>query len=297
MTETVAFVGAVGGAGTTTAVVETAAALARDGSRVRVLDTAYATQGLARHVAGRIDSDATAVCVSDTSLADASYELDLAVSGEVVVTPADAPFERLVRAKTVEAAQAFESVCATAQTDADWVLLDVPPVAANQHVAAVETADRIVVVTPGDSRGADALRQTRDRLADLDCTVDVVLSTRGEILPAEATLPQEPRTAGEVPVALGDDQAAATVVSAAETVLGTEFAVEIDTDGVLDQLRSRFTSSDDSRGETDGDEDPFDGTLGDTGEERASGDSDGERASGDSDGERASSDSERDDSE
>ena len=100
-----------------------------------------------------------------------------------------------------------------------------------------------------------------------------------------------------MPVALGDDQAAATVVSAAETVLGTEFAVEIDTDGVLDQLRSRFTSSDDSRGETDGDEDPFDGTLGDTGEERASGDSDGERARGDSDGERASGDSERDDSE
>jgi cellulose biosynthesis protein BcsQ len=104
VTRHVAFVGTAGGVGTTRTVVETAAALARDGRRVRVLDAAYATQGLARFLDGRIDTDVTAVCADDAAEAAASYELGLSTPGGVAVTPAHAPFERVARAKTTSAA-------------------------------------------------------------------------------------------------------------------------------------------------------------------------------------------------
>lgn len=250
MTEIVAFVGATGGAGTTTTVVEFAAALARDGRTVRILDTAYATQGLARYVEGRIDTDVTALCVDDgRDLAEATFDLDFDVPGRVAATPADAPFERLARAKTTTAAQRFQTLCRDARRDADFVLLDVPPVAANQHVAAVTAADRVFAVTPGDDRGADGLRQLRDRLADVDAGLDGVVSTRTEITPADAVLPTVPTSVGGDPAALGETEAAASVVAATETILGVELGIEIDTDGVVDGIRGRLSRSDENSSE------------------------------------------------
>jgi septum site-determining protein MinD len=258
MTETVAFVGATGGAGTTTTVVEFAAALARDGRTVRILDAAYATQGLARYVEGRIDTDVTALCVSDESgseragdLDTGTFDLDLDVPGRVAVTPADAPFERLARAKTTTAARRFQTLCRDASRDADFVLLDVPPVAANQHVAAVVAADRVVAVTPGDDRGADALRQLRDRLADIDTALDSVVSTRAEITPAHAVLPDAPTGVADDPTALGEDESAATVVATTETILDTDLEIKIDTDSVIDEIRGRLDRSD---GEAEGED-------------------------------------------
>ncbi|MFB6176692.1 MAG: AAA family ATPase, partial [Halobaculum sp.] len=262
MTETVAFVGTTGGAGTTTTVVEFAAALARDGRTVRILDADYATQGLARYVEGRIDTDVTTLCVedgdgsdSDASLADATFdiEFDADVPGRVAVTPADAPFERLARAKTTAAARRLQTLCRDASHDAEFVFLDVPPVAANQHVAAVTEADRIVAVTPGDERGADALRQLRDRLADVDAELDGVVSTRAEITAADAVLPDAPPSVTDDPTALGDDEAAAAVVTATETTLDTDLGIEIDTDGVVDQIRERLDRGDETAEMEDGD--------------------------------------------
>jgi cellulose biosynthesis protein BcsQ len=252
MTEVVAFVGATGGAGTTRATVETAAALARDGRTVRILDAAYATQGLARYVEGRIEKDVTALCAgadsereSETTDNDldpktASHDLDCDTLGQVSVLPAHAPFERLARAKTTTAARRFERLCAECSEKVDHVLLDVPPVAANQHVAAVTTADRIVAVVPGDDRGTDALRQLRDRLADIGVETDAVLGVRTEVLPADATLPEIDVATTDPPAALGDDETAAAIIAAVETVLDTDTAVEIDTDGILDSVRERF---------------------------------------------------------
>ncbi len=51
----VAQVGTTGGAGTTRTAVELAATLARDGRSVAIFDAAYATQGLAGYVDGKID--------------------------------------------------------------------------------------------------------------------------------------------------------------------------------------------------------------------------------------------------
>mgnify|MGYP002761918790 CR=1 FL=1 len=254
VTRHVAFVGTAGGVGTTRTVVETAAALARDGRRVRVLDAAYATQGLARFLDGRIDTDVTAVCADDDAEAAASYELGLSTPGAVAVTPAHAPFERVARAKTTSAARRLNEVSETA--DADHVLVDVPPVAANQHVAAVTAADRVVAVTTADDRGADALRRTVDTLADLDTGVDCVVATGGEIPASDATHPSLGRRVTAPPAALGDDETARRLVAATATVVDTTLSVAVDDAGPVDRVRRRVddsVSSVVSGGDTDND--------------------------------------------
>ena len=241
MTRHVAFVGTAGGVGTTRTVVETAAALARDGRRVRVLDAAYATQGLARFLDGRIDTDVTAVCADDAAEAAASYELGLSTPGAVAVTPAHAPFERVARAKTTSAARRLNEVSEAA--DADHVLVDVPPVAANQHVAAVTAADRVVAVTTADDRGADALRRTVDTLADLDTGVDCVVATGGEIPGSDATHPSLGRRVTAPPAALGDDETARRLVAATATVVDTTLSVTVNDAGPVDRVRRRVDDS------------------------------------------------------
>lgn len=297
MTALVAFVGATGGAETTQVTVEAAATLARDGRRAVVVDTNYATQPLARHVTGRIDTDLTAVCADGADTTAATYELtgassvghvgggtatttdlsaddpgedsdddpdenrpgdatdsvgDWDVPGSVAAVPARAPFERLVRAKTTDAARRLGAACADLRERADHVLLSVPPVAANQHVAAVETADRVVAVAPSTDRGADGLRRLRDRLADLDTATDAVAATGTErgadtttgdgLAAADATLPDTERPPIATPAALGDDESAAAIVAAVERLLGVDTSVTVDTDGTLDEVRRRLSA-------------------------------------------------------
>lgn len=136
---TVALVGAVGGAGTTRTAVETATTLARDGQEVAILDAAYATQGLADYLSGRLDPDVTALVTDETDrdLDAGLVDLDAAVPCRVACAPAWAPFERLARAKTPEAVRALERWAEEAAPEFDHDLLDVPPVAVNQAVAAV----------------------------------------------------------------------------------------------------------------------------------------------------------------
>jgi Mrp family chromosome partitioning ATPase len=73
--QTLALVGAVGGAGTTRTAVEFGATLARDGRDVAILDAAYATQGLADYLAGRIETDITRVATVPGRLAPARSPL------------------------------------------------------------------------------------------------------------------------------------------------------------------------------------------------------------------------------
>ena len=164
---TFSLVGAVGGAGTTRLTVECAAALAREDRDVAVLDAAYATQGLADHLPGRIDPDITACCTEERPLEEGLVTLPLDAPGRVACLPAYAPFERVARAKTAEAAQRLES------------LVDTPPVAANQAVGAVTTADRVALVTPDSRRGADALPRAADRLRDLGVVPDHEVANAG----------------------------------------------------------------------------------------------------------------------
>jgi len=157
--ESCALVGAAGGVGTTRLSLECAAAVAGAGRDIAVLDAAYGTQGLADHVPGRIDPDMTALCVDDAPLGDGLVDLDVAGAGRLSVCPARAPFERLARAKAPTAAEAFADRIAEATRAFDAVLVDVPPVAANQAVAAVSAATGgTSTSTWSKARAASAMR-------------------------------------------------------------------------------------------------------------------------------------------
>lgn len=164
--DTLALVGAVGGAGTTRVTLECATALAGDGRDVAVLDAAYETQGLADRTPGRISPDITELCLEDDHIEEGLIDRDIDGAGRLAVCPARAPFERLARAKAPEAAEAFERRIGEASRIFDHVLVDVPPIAANQAVAAVNAVDRVAVVCD-DDRAADAVPRMCDRLADV----------------------------------------------------------------------------------------------------------------------------------
>ncbi|MFD1598666.1 AAA family ATPase [Halobellus rarus] len=234
-----AFVGAAGGAGTTRTAVEVGAALAADGREVAILDAAFATQGLADYVQGRIDPDLTRLLVDDgRDLSTGLLALDLggAVPGRAAVCPAHAPFERLAWAKRVEAARRFESLIATASSRFDHVLLDVPPIAANQAVAAVNVADRIAVVTPASDRGAEAVQRCHERLADVGTEASLVVSVRGDLETADVSVPATEATAADAaPACLGDEDAfAAAIGRIAAALTGEELrGSDEDGDGLL----------------------------------------------------------------
>jgi len=240
-----AVLGAAGGAGATRLAVEFGALLARDGRDVAVFDAAFATQGLARHAAGRIDPDVTAVVADDATLDDALFDHPAAAPGRLALCPAHAPFERVARAKAPEAARAFEDALARAAADFDHVLVDVPPLAANQSVAAVTAADRVCVVYPPTDRGVDALQRTRGRLADVGTGADLVVANRAdpdETPPdADRAIPEsDATTAAEAPAVLGDGDPMAPAVAGAAAAL---FDADLDVDvagGLLDSARRRL---------------------------------------------------------
>jgi cellulose biosynthesis protein BcsQ len=196
-----------GGVGTTRTTLEAAVALATDGADVAVLDAAYATQGLGDYLPGRIDPDLTALVTdrAEESLSVGLVDLDADVDGRVACCPVDAPFERLARAKRVEAARRFEGRIEEATATFDHVLVDVPPIAANQAVAAATTCERIGIVAPAGDRGADATARLRERLADLGTAADVLVATgdTDESGAADVVLPE---TEATLPACLTDER-------------------------------------------------------------------------------------------
>jgi cellulose biosynthesis protein BcsQ len=247
-TTTAAFVGTVGGAGTTRTTLEFAAALAADGRSVVVLDVAFATQGLAGYVEGTVAPDATALVTdaADDPLAAGLFEPTgcAGLAGRVACCPAHAPFERVARAMTPAAAERFESRVGEAAADADAVLVDVPPVASNPAVAAVTAVDRSVLVAPASRRGRDGVQRASDRLADLGAEPSAVVSTFGNLAGADAGLPHSEATAAaDVPACLdGPSEYAAAVGEAAETVLGVDLDVSFEDGGRLDRVGGLFSN-------------------------------------------------------
>jgi cellulose biosynthesis protein BcsQ len=238
---TAALVGTVGGAGTTRTTVEVAAALAADGDAVAVLDAAYATQGLSDYLPGTLRPDATALVTdaADQPLSAGLFEFPFdrgGVPGRVACCPAAAPFERLARAKRPGAAERFEGRVREAADRFDVVLVDVPPVASNQAVAAVDACERTVLVAPATDRGADAIQRTDARLADLGVDPDVVCTTFGALQAADVALPRSDRTTVDgVPACLAGDSAYAPAVgAAAAAVTGRSLGVEFDDGGLFD---------------------------------------------------------------
>ena len=230
--DSLALVGAAGGVGTTRLTLEAGTLLARDGRDVAVLDAAYATQGLADLTPGRLEPDMTALCLDDTPLETALRDRSLDGAGRLAVCPARAPFERLARAKTPEAAEAFEDRIAEAARAFDHVLVDVPPVAANQAIAAVTTVDAVAVVADAP-RASDAVPRAHDRLVDLGVDPAATVVTRtADHADADATVP----TLDGDPPAVEDSEAAREHVGG---VLAAAMGLTVDADdagGLRDRL-------------------------------------------------------------
>lgn len=220
-TRTLALVGAAGGVGTTRLTMECAATLARAGRDVVVVDAALATQGLAAYLDRQVSSDATALATGEAAVEETLYEPARKLPGRLAVCPARAPFERLARAKTTEAAERLGDQVAAASLGHDAVLVDVPPVAANQAVAVVEAAETVAVVTEDTERGRHALTRQRERLADLGSPSDCAVVNRagdGHV-DADLTVPESdvcaPRSC---PVCANPDGERAFASAVAETV-------------------------------------------------------------------------------
>lgn len=234
----VALVGAVGGAGTTRTCLEFGSMLARDGRTVAILDAAYATQGLSDHVSGRITHDMTTLVLKDDQLASGLIDFDLPDgSGRLACCPARAPFERLARAKTPDAAQRFEDRITEALRSFDHVLVDTPPIGANQAIGAATGVERVAVVAPASQRGTDGIARTCERLTDIGVTTFWTIRTNAteETQDADGLLPDPASDATDsngTPTTIhGDDPFTVAVADAVETVLDTDLGVEFRTGG------------------------------------------------------------------
>lgn len=240
---TAAVAKATGGAGATRTCLELAATLARDGRSVALLDADFATQGLASHVPGRLEDDLTGVLTEECSLDDALVDLEWDVEGRVAAAPARAPFERLARAKTPDAAQRLEDAIAEAAGRYGFVLVDTPPVSTNPAVGAVTATDRVAAVTPATARGADGLQRVRARLEDVGAAPGIAIATGGTdghpVEGADVTLPNQPADLAAVPTCLDPEhEYAPAVASAAEALFGLDLDLEFEESGLLpDGLR------------------------------------------------------------
>lgn len=189
MSETVAFVGAAGGAGTTRVTLACAKLLAGDGHDTAVLDAAYGTQGLADRIEGEITPDMTELCLEDAPLESGLIDQQIDGGGRLSVCPARAPFSRLAEAKTPEAAERFETRIGEATRRFEHVLIDTPPIAANQAVAAATSTDTVAVVCDG-GRAETAIPRTADRLHDIGIEGFTTVVTRAsEHLDADVCVP------------------------------------------------------------------------------------------------------------
>jgi MinD-like ATPase involved in chromosome partitioning or flagellar assembly len=178
-------------------------------------------------------------------VSDAIATIDTETPGQLSVLPARAPFERLARAKTAGAVERLEKQVAATALSHDIVIVDTPPVAANQAVAAVNAADRTVVVTPDSTRGADGLARLRGRLSDIGASADTVVANFADESPvvsdADAAVPtSDVRDAEHCPACLDpDDEFAPAVAAVAETTLDTTLDIEFEDGGRLNGILGR----------------------------------------------------------
>jgi CobQ/CobB/MinD/ParA nucleotide binding domain. len=121
--------------------------LATTGAAVCCFDLDFATQGLGRHVEGRVGVEAsTLLAEPDADFEEAIRDWPVDGEGSLGVIPSLAPFRTIAEAKSEAAGARVEDRLEEATERADWVLLDVPPVVSNQAIGAVTAADQVVAV-------------------------------------------------------------------------------------------------------------------------------------------------------
>ncbi len=277
---TLALVGATGGAGTTRTAVELATIGARDGRDVAVIDAAFTTQGLSEYVTGRIGTDLTTIVTDETGapLSAATYPIELGsaggagagdrgdddpvdLPGRSDAIPARAPFERVARAKTAEAAQKLERRIDEAATVYDAVIVDTAPIGSNEAVAAITATDRAEAVHPATTHGRDALQRLRGRIADVGGSLDGSIAVaRGPDAGSGATdsgavgsgttgsgadgrggvdvvlPPTDPAMASAPTAAIGHGTYTRTIADAYASALDTSIGIEFEDPGLVDRL-------------------------------------------------------------
>lgn len=228
---TLAFVGAAGGVGTTRLTVECGATVARAGLDVAIFDAAFATQGLASYIDAPIDVEVTTLATEEGRLKDGLYPLNLDTEGTLSICPARGPFARTSRAQTAGAAERFEQHLAAAALSHDAVFVDVPPINSNQALAAINSADRVSLVTTGTERGASSVATMHDRLADIGAQADFVVANRtkdGGRIDADVAIPESAvQNERDSPAVVDpDDSFAPAVADMAEALLDTSLDLD-----------------------------------------------------------------------
>lgn len=226
-----ALIGTAGGVGTTRLALEVGATLAADGRDTIIVDAALDTQGLAAHVAGRIDPDVTTLVTEGGDLDDALVTYPTETAGSLRLCPVHAPFSRIAAAKAPEAAERLGTLITDATSLAEHVLVDVPPLASNTAVGGAAAADRRALITPATIRGRDALSRSLGSLADLGMAADLVVANRADddaLEDADVAIPESVETdVPESPSALSDEARFGPAVS---TLTEELLAITIDVD-------------------------------------------------------------------
>ncbi len=228
----VACVGATGGVGTTRTAVELARLATTHDRRPLLVDTAVATQGLARLLptTPRVDlCDA----LSDTDAVDLdAIAVDL--PSELRIVAIDAPLCSMTTALTAEAAAALTDAIAHAAGTHPLIIIDVPPVATNLAIAGLISADEILLIHRlGDHEG---VRRGRELIADLD-GADPHPVTIGTPAVAELSLPDVPALRTGTPLATPvDDPGYRRALAAAAAAVGVSMPTPESTGGWLRRL-------------------------------------------------------------
>jgi Flp pilus assembly CpaE family ATPase len=228
----VACVGATGGVGTTRTAVELARlAMAHDRSPLLV-DTAVATQGLARLLPTTPGVDLCGA-LSDTDAVDLDA-IAVELPSELRIVAVDAPLCSVTTALTAEAAATLTDAIAHAAETHPLVIVDVPPVATNLAIAGLISADVILLIHRlGDHEG---VRRGRELIADLD-GADPHPVTVGTPAVAELSLPEVPALRRGMPLATPvEDPGYQRALAAAATAAGVSMPTPESTGGWLQRL-------------------------------------------------------------
>lgn len=171
-----ALVGAAGGAGTTRLAVETAGRITARGETAVLVDTDFATQGLAEYVPGQFPTDIVGALCDQRPIETVTSPLSVDHTPPPQAAPSFAGLSRVATALETDAAAHLSEELSALTDTYEHVLVDTPMPVTNPAIAAVAAADTVGVVFPRSVRGIESLHRTAGFLNDIDVAAGVQLS-------------------------------------------------------------------------------------------------------------------------
>ncbi|MDR9445231.1 MAG: cellulose synthase operon protein YhjQ/BcsQ [Haloquadratum sp.] len=230
----VACVGATGGVGTTRTAVELARLAQLHDQQPLVVDTAVATQGLARLLIETPPLDLCGALAAPDTLDLEAIAVELPTG--LTIVPIDAPLCAVAPALSAEAATALDRAIARAAAARPLVIVDVPPVATNLAVAGIARADVILLMHRAGDR--EAVRRGRELIADL-AGPDPHPVTVGTPALGELSLPELSALRAGAPLATPvEDPAYRRALAEVAATAGVSIPAPTETGGWLQRLLS-----------------------------------------------------------